>query len=534
MRLWISFILFAYTIVKSYGQDSTILVEGSVTFKSSVNYYVKFLNTDGIQVGDTLLIAGDTLLPSIVISSLSSTSCVGKNISGRMIQLGDKIIGRSKINPNKPASQDDKLNDQGAKMVVRKDTTANLVKAKKKVKSITGRLTASSYSSLSDFKGKVTNRLRYTFVLNANHIGDSRWSGESYISFRHKPGAWGEVKSNIFSALQVYSFALKCDVGKNDQLWLGRKINLNVSNLGAVDGIQYEKKINNMVYGAILGSRPDYNDYSFNFKLMQMGGYVGNTLRNKSGGDMSCTIGLFEQKNGVKTDRRFVYIQHSNTLVKNLMAFTSIEIDLFKMLHETPVNTFNPTSIYLSLRYKLNKKLVLSASYDALKNVIYYESYKNFIDQIIEKEVRQGLRFGAYYDPWTNVSIGASAGYRFQADHKDPSKNADVYLSFYNVPLLKMSATMSGTYLNTDYLKGFLTGVRLNKSFGHDKWSMESSYRTVHYQYSSIETPLKQKIVELGLNCRLTNKMNLSVHAENTYDGNRTFSTLYCNWMKRF
>ena len=146
-------------------------------------------------------------------------------------------------------------------------------------------------------------------------------------------------------------------------------------------------------------------------------------MRNKSG-VIWVVIGLFEQKkNGPKTDRRFVYMQHSNTPGKKPDGFYFDWNKIcLKCCMKHPVNTFNPTSIYLSLRYKLNKKLVLSASYDALKNVIYYESYKNFVDQIIEKEVRQGLRFGVYYDPWTNVSIGANAGYRFQADHKEPSK----------------------------------------------------------------------------------------------------------------
>jgi len=516
-------------------QTAMKLLEGVVTFKSSVNVYVKYPSTETIRVGDTLYHSKDSLIPSLVVSHISSTSCVGKNISNRVISISDLMYAKLSIK----STLDSAKSAVTPKALVKNTESSselkpmNTERTNSKMQKINGRLSMASYSSFSDKLGNDAHRLRYTLVLNAKNIQGSGWSGESYISFRHKAGEWQEVKDHLFNALKVFNLAMKYEFNPNEQIWFGRKINLNVSNIGAVDGIQYEKKRKNMTYGAILGSRPDYTDYSFNLKLMQAGIFAGHTLRNKTG-DMSSTLAFLEQKNNFKTDRRFAYLQHSNTLLKKLMFFGSFELDLYKKLAGKPVSTLSPSSIYLSLRYKVNQKLAFSTSYDALKNVIYYESYKNYIDQIIEQEVRQGLRFGADYTPFTGVSIGATAGYRFQSNRADPSKNADLYISFYQVPWLNVSATVSATLLQTDYLDGTILGLRLNKSFKDGKWSMEGSFRKVNYLYSSAEVPLEQKIGSLNMTCRLLKKLSLSVNYEKTFEDQRKYSSLYCNLIKRF
>lgn len=527
--------LFVLGLTPLHSQSPPALLQGIVTFKSSVNVYVKYPSTETIRVGDTLYHSKDSLIPCLVVSYISSTSCVGKNISNRLISISDLIyakINRRQVLDSAPSAATPKALVKKTEAPVRLNPVITEL-TKSPMQKITGRLSMASYSSFSDKQGNDAHRLRYTLVLNAKNIQGSGWSGESYISFRHRAGEWQEVKAHLFNALKVYNLAMKYEFSQNEQIWFGRKINLNVSNIGAVDGVQYEKKIKNMTYGAILGSRPDYTDYSFNIKLMQAGIFMGHTLHNKTG-DMSNTLAFLEQKNNFKTDRRFVYLQQSNTLMKNLMFFGSFELDLYKKLEGKPVSTLSPSSIYLSLRYKLNKKLAFSTSYDALKNVIYYESYKNFIDQIIEQEVRQGLRFGADFSPFTAVSIGATAGYRFQANRADPSRNADLYFSFYQVPWLNLSATVSATLLQTDYLDGNILGLRLNKSFKDGKWSVEGSFRKVNYLYSSAELPLQQNIGSLNMTFRLLKKLSLSVNYEGTFEDQRKYSSLYCNLVKRF
>ena len=105
-----------------------------------------------------------------------------------------------------------------------------------------------------------------------------------------------------------------------------------------------------------------------------------------------------QQMNGSNIDRRFIYFQHSNSIIKNLYFIGTLEADLYKMTVDTVNNTektsgtFDLTGIFLSLRYRLSDRFSISGSYDARKNVIYYETYKTYVDRLLEDQMRQGYR----------------------------------------------------------------------------------------------------------------------------------------------
>ncbi len=67
------------------------------------------------------------------------------------------------------------------------------------------------------------------------------------------------------------------------------------------------------IMGAFVGSRPDYKDYSINLDLLQYGAYLGHELLRQKGG-MKNSLAFIEQTNQSKTDRRFIYLQHSSCL----------------------------------------------------------------------------------------------------------------------------------------------------------------------------------------------------------------------------
>ncbi|MEZ4987690.1 MAG: hypothetical protein R2795_22120 [Saprospiraceae bacterium] len=97
-------------------------------------------------------------------------------------------------------------------------------------------------------------------------------------------------------------------------------------------------------------------------------------------------MAIVEQRNGNATDRRFVYLQHNGAIGKKINVFGSLDMDLYKSASDVKSNVFELTNLYVSLRYNLSKKIRLNASYDNRRNIIYYESYRNQIDQLIDDE----------------------------------------------------------------------------------------------------------------------------------------------------
>lgn len=518
------------------GQESNLLMTGKVSFITSQNIYVKFPKTDGIHTGDTLFLRVDNkLIPLFVVENFSSVSCVGKPFEKVDVKIEDEVIARLPGTPELVQNTPDKPLERPASGEMKKPLTDTVAKAEsvKRPQNIQGSLSVSSYSNLSNTPVDNSQRMRYTLSLRASNLADSRLSAESYISFSHKLNEWDTIKKNVFYALKIYSLAIKYDLNDRTNIWLGRRVNPNLSNIGAVDGIQAETATGRFTVGAVAGSRPNDADYNVNLRLPEYGIFAGHNVSSKIG-RMQSSIAFFEQRNAGITDRRFAYFQHDNSLLKNIYLFTSCELDLYKVMEGIPKNELTLTSLYFSLRYKVFKKLSLFASYDARKNVIYYETYKSYADKLLEDATRQGLQFKINYRPWNQVAMGVNAGYRFRTGDVNPNENLNGFISFNQVPWIKASATMTGNLLKTNYLDGKIYGIRLSRDIIRGKLFGELNYRFIDYKFVNSNSKLVQNIAQANLSWQLKNKLSFSVDYELTMEKSSKYHRIYVSLNKRF
>lgn len=507
----------------------TKTLEGRISYISMQNTYVSFPSTEGISKGDTLYFrSNDILLPALVVTQLSSISCVTKPLNSIEPELNAGVVAIATI-----ITEAAKI-----KAVKPKPDTRQLVREKeadkrKEKQRIYGRLAIASYSNFSNTAANNNQRMRYTLSLRGDNLGGSRISMDSYISFSHRSGEWDRISENIFNGLKIYSLALKYDITDNTHIWLGRKINSHVSNIGAMDGIQAQTRVKNFTFGIAGGTRPDYTDYSINTDLFQFGGFVAHQFKTETG-NASSSLALFEQKNGSMTDRRFAYFQHSNSLLKNLNVFASCELDLYKLENDQPVNTLNLTGLYLSFRYRPWRKVSLFTSYDARKNVIYFETYKNLADRILENETRQGYRFQVLLRPFNYFTASLRAGYRFRKSDPSPTNNASAYITYSKVPWLNGTAALNVTMLNTSYLNGLQYALNLSRDFCDGKLYSRLNFRVIDYNFTNSPTGMFQKIGELSLNYRMLKTLQLTATYEATLEDSNLFNRVYFGIIKRF
>jgi hypothetical protein len=375
--------------------------------------------------------------------------------------------------------------------------------------------------------------MRYTFSLNANNPGNSGFSAESYLSFAHTNSNWEDIKDNIFAGLKIYNLSVKYEFNETMYLSLGRKINPRLSSVGAIDGIQFEKKFSFLTLGAFAGSRPDYTDYSFNFDLLQYGVYLGHELQ-KDNVSMQNSLAFIEQTNQSATDRRFVYFQHSSWLMKNLFFFASAEMDLYKKVNDTIENTFNLSNVYLSLRYRIIRQLSVGLSYSSRQNVIYYETYKDFVERLLDNEALQGWRLRINARPARNLVLGVNAGYRYRKEDPKPSKNVYGYATYSHVPGINVSLTLSATWLESSYLNGNIYSLGLSREILPGKLSGGLKYRYVDYLYRNAEAGLAQSVFEANLYWQVYRKLSLSGYYEGTFETRDPYNRVYINVSQRF
>jgi hypothetical protein len=542
MKTLLPVFIFLFLCLNLSGQTQGEEKNGTISYITSQSVYVKFESTENIAVGDTLFsIKDQKKIPILIVKELSSISCVCTPISSKQLAVNDVVASSGKA--IKPAIPAEIVIAPAPVVVVEKTVTDSIKKelpAQPK-QNISGRVSVSSYSnfsSVSDF----SQRMRYNFSLNAQNIGDSKLSAETYISFAHKINEWSDVQSDVFNALKIYSLSVNYAFNKNNSILLGRKINPRLSNVGAIDGLQYETKFKSFTTGIFAGTRPDYMNYSFNANLLQYGGYFGHDYTNKKGGNTQTSLAFVEQTNNGNTDRRFAYLQHSNTLVTNLSFFGSVEFDLFNKKREITgsdtayIKSSSPnlSNVYVSLRYRVIKQLTLSISYSSRQNIVYYETYKTIIDQLLEQASMQGYMFQVNVRPVKNMTIGANVGYRYSKPDPRPSKNLYSYLTYSNLPWLKASATISATFLETSYLSGNIYSLGLSRDLIPGKVYGGIGYRYVNYKFVSNETPAIQNMAELNLTWRIMKKLSLSANYEGTFEKTANYDRIYVNLTQRF
>lgn len=510
---------------------------GFVSYLSGENVYVRFKNTEGFSNGDTLYIdSNESLVPALTISHHSSISCLCKTLGTHKLKVNDTIIGLVTYGPLQisdkviaPIAPDKDVSEE---VIDKKVTQKEAPQKNERNEDISGKLVLSSYANFSKSSGN-THRFRYTFSLNAENISDSKLSFESYISFHHKLNEWNLVRENLNNALKIYALSVSYDFSEHAKASLGRKINPHIANIGAVDGVQAEIKLKYFYTGAVLGFRPDYYDYGINGHLPEFGVYIGHKA-NVGNGFTQSSLALFEQQNGGKTDRRFAYFQHSDMLIKNLTFFGSFELDLYRLQNGQPTNSLSLTSLYLSLNYRFSSKLSLFGSYDNRKNVIYYETFRNLTDEIIEQASRQGFRFRITGRPFKYLLGGITVGHHNRAGDIRPTRTLRAYISHTNIPQIRSSLSLSSNFMQTPYLDGQTYGVRLTKNWLNGKLYSMLYFREVYFDYTNTATRLNQQIAELDLSYQLNKQLYLSVDYEATFQQQSNYGILYMNMRYRF
>ena len=529
------FIIFSFTILSAQNLDDKYIA-GKVNYISSQYIYISFANTIGINIGDTLYIkTSSSMIPKLIVKEKSSSSCAAILIKEKVKKDSEvfALIKNASYKINTDEKNDSTIiqDSKSEEFKPIKTVSSNYNKAKNK--NFYGRFNISSYSNLSNnLSSDNSQNWRYTLSLNADSIGRSGFSFSNYITFKYKADEWNFVKTHLNNAAKIYDLALSYNFDKT-KLILGRKINSKISNIGAIDGLQLESNFKSFYIGGVIGSRPNFEDYGYNLNLMQLGGYISKS-DSFGNGEMNNTISVFQQMNNGTTDRRFLYLQHSNNIINKINFFLSSEIDLFKYLNDKPNNDFRLTSIYVSARYNPVRWISATASYDARKNVIYYETFKNYADQLIESALRQGFRLRLNVRPINNIMFSLNSGYRFSDNDIRPSKNYSASITHSNVPLLNLSANLNYLNLSTNYLTGNIIGIRISKDLFDGNVYADLSYRNVNYNFISSKSKLLQNILAADFSLRISSNLSLSLSFEGTFEGKSSYSNIFTNFSWRF
>ena len=85
------------SVFQLHAQEKTTRLEGSVSYITGHNIYVKFVNTRGIENGDTLFILkNEVLIPALIVQHRSSISCLCQTVGSDEFKVEDRVFAQVK------------------------------------------------------------------------------------------------------------------------------------------------------------------------------------------------------------------------------------------------------------------------------------------------------------------------------------------------------------------------------------------------------------------------------------------------------
>jgi hypothetical protein len=499
--------------MQAFTQQEVDMVSGSVSYISSQNIYVRFPSTENIVVGDTLLFNNNGMLePALVVIQKSSTSCVTNSILSFQPVVGQKIAYKSK--PENKQIDAIKPNIVVENKPVNKSLSDSSVKPSGLLENVTGSISASTNSYFSS--GESTHhRGMMRLALQAQHIADSKFSFETYMNYRKNIGRESSVNGNKSAYFNVYNLAIKYEPDSSWAISLGRQVNQKFTSVGAVDGIQAEKKWKTFFAGAIAGFRPDIYTYNFNSNLFEYGAYGGSKLKFKNGSHET-TVGVMEQLNSGNVDRRFAYGQMA-VQYKKTHLFSSVDLDFYQNLNGVTNASPRLTNFFTSIQYRINRYVSMNASYDNRKRILYYNSEKEFVEAwLLDDLARQGAKIGIRLQPIKNMAIGGSYGYRFQKNKLSKSQNINGFISYYNLPFVLGSLTLNYNNNTSNYMKFSSYVLRHGRNLYRDIVYANFYARWVSYNYlgSDNVSLLQQSYFGCDFDFKITKKLRAGIMGE--------------------
>jgi len=529
------FIFISFIVIVSsnlFGQVKDQLIDGKVSFVTSKNIYVKFDDTKNINIGDTLKFLNQ-ITPCLVVKNKSSNSVVCYVINECDVKKGNAVYynySTQNKNTEKPIIVNKEIN-------ANKDTTEIIDQKEKNsryLQKIRGRISIASYSTLSNIR-EDRHRMMYRLTFDVEHIGDSKFSFESYLTYRQYFKSNEKSTSRNNNIFNVYNLALRYDVDPTLFLVFGRKINNKMSSVGAIDGLQVEKFFGKNYVGAIAGFRPDIFDYTFNPDLFEYGAYYGRITDNINFNSQT-TLGYIEQRNDGEIDRRYAYFQHSSTIIKKLNLFASMELDLYNKVNDTVNNDVRLTNLYVSARYRFNRKIDLSLSYDSRKRILYYETFKSEIERLLDDDIaRQGFRVRLNVRPVKYLIVGISYSKRFQIDDQNKSDNIYGYVSYSRIPGIGGGISLNYNMNTSNYLESNILSLRYSRNLVKNKLNADFYYRYADFEYfNSYIGNYKQNYYGTNISYNITSKLMLSVSGEYSNSNQENNFRIYTKLVKRF
>ena len=195
---------------------------------------------------------------------------------------------------------------------------------------------------------------------------------------------------------------------------------------------------------------------------------------------------------------------------------------------------FSLTSLYLSAQYTPARPLTINLSYDARRNIIYYETFKSFYDSLFENQLRQGLRLSFFIRPFNGMFLNLGGGYSFQKGDIRPSRNFNLSITKSDIPFFDISASLLFNRIFSNYQNGSVYGLTLTKFISINSTTISAGVSKLHYSFGGFTGNIDQKILTSQISTKIINQLYFNIYYEGEFERKTTYGRIMAGFNFRF
>lgn len=498
--------------------NETRRIASTVTYVTVGSVYIGAGRTAGLTVGDTLdLYRAKGLLGRAVITAVSSSSSLASVLGqGVVPAVGDSAVVWKTL----PVGPQPRSSAGAPLPVANAGTGTNVVSGRVGLQysgagrkgqspdfsqpAIVGRLDVDKLFSTS-MAFRMNGRLAGDMTDHYARYGDAtRWRSRVY-----------ELSLTSDDPRQGYGFGL------------GRIFPRFANGLGTFDGGELYGRIGRFTAGVIAGAQANYNTSGIDPDHQKLAAFANVSWGRDIWDRSDVTIAYGQQMYKGKLDRNFTYLQASLRVGPEFTMYGSTEFDFHKAGADGIVSRFNMTNTFVTLSYTPPFRwLSLNAGYDATRAIPLIESERTYVDSLLDRSLRQGLRGSVAFLLPARVVITATGTYRLpsRTSPRASSANASVRASDF---------LGSGFGLGAQYgaIDGVYTRGR-DLALDLDRWVTDAltvALRVDRYEYEQTDRNERHRTtnVSLTMSWRISRAWYAAFSGDRIWEDQITTQRLY-------
>ncbi|MCK4573136.1 MAG: hypothetical protein KAU36_02140 [candidate division Zixibacteria bacterium] len=434
------------------GQASELL-QGKVTLVTPETVYFNAGTAVGVAAGDSLAVVRESdTIAIVVVTHVASHSAAGTIAAMAMEPLaGDLII-------LKPFQAVTKPGTAGA-------GPATESVARKRTRPIEQNHVKGSISIQNqwhhDMSGSGLDWARPSLKtrLTVSNIGGSELAFElrhrTRLYYRSEPV--GIDQDNHEWVNQVYEFSIGQEDKEASLEWAaGRITPPYVRGVGMIDGGYMAWRVHpNYRIGLAAGTSPDYRTTDLDFDRRKVGIFGSFESGSYQDQRIGLSLALSTAYEGTTVSRDYIYMQGTYAKAGLVSLYQSVEVDLNRAWrHDRTGERFTFSNYYGTANLTINKALAVFFSYDARKNLLYYET-RNVPDSLFDDNTHKGFKAGFNLRLSNRVSVRGHGGIRYREAPSDDNRLGFLSVRLNRFPAKRHSVSAQLSVVETQFTTGY-------------------------------------------------------------------------------